>query len=133
MEVDAGKLAPIGSQDTKKIPEHNTYWEFFWMLNAKNVKVPVPVIYVQDAIKRGYMHTDKKIYTENKEDNIRFGKEAEVSATPEERMAEAVTNLAQSQQATVELLAHVTGKEAPKKRGPKPKNPVAIEEQQSAE
>lgn len=115
-EVEAGNLAPIGSQDIKKIPEQNTHWQYLWMLNAKGVKVPVPVIYVADALKRQYTHTDKVIYEDKAENNVRFGKENDTPVTPEERMAEAVEKLAQSQEATAQILENVTGTEIKKRK-----------------
>jgi len=43
----------------------NTHKEYFKMLNAKGREVPVPVPFLQDMLRRGYAHTDQKIYSDD--------------------------------------------------------------------
>lgn len=123
------RLKVLGAQDAEKIQEQNTYWSYYWMVNAKGVKVPVPLIYAQDALKRGYIHTDRQVYTDDPEDNTRVKNPQEIEVDPTVAMAKAVEKLAQTQETTVEILEKVT---QVKKRSEKVKNTLAEEAEVSA-
>ena len=126
-----GQQVPLvtssGSDDTIKIKNHNDSTEFFWMLNAKGVKVPVPRTIVADALKRGYSHTDKQVYSDDLSKDV-HNKEVQPPIDPVERMAEAVTKLAETQEATTEILEEVTQV----KRKGRPRKLVAEQEEVSA-
>lgn len=114
--MNFSKYAPAGSSNAELVPEHNTSMKYYWMINAKGVKVPVAIHAVRDALGRGYIHTDNVLVEEDPKNNVRNNLPPESGMTPEEKTAAALTKLAETQEAMVEVAEEVTGKKRGRKK-----------------
>ncbi len=120
----AGAMATQGAQDMERIKEQNTYMRYFWLENKRGRKVPVAEVFVRDALKNGFTHTDKILHIDNPEDNVREGLEI-VSENPVDKMAAAVEKLADIQAINMGMVDE-DGNVLPKKKAGRPaKNTVA--------
>ena len=57
------------------VPNVNARMKYYWMINAKGVKVPVAIHNLKDALKRGYKHTDNVEHEDDPKDHYQYGQE----------------------------------------------------------
>ena len=80
----------IFGEDARKTPNNNFYKEYYWMENAYGRKVPVSLKLVPEKLKKGYTHTDKKIYVDDASDRVR----PDAVVSPMEKVAQLIEVLA---------------------------------------
>lgn len=116
MELPTNLNLPVPQfgESADRIKEQNTYRRYVFMLNAKDRKVPVAVVHVKDALSRGYKHIDSKIIDEDT--SAPAHGQNDVETDPMKVMANATKQLAESQEAMVEVMSEVTGKKPSKKK-----------------
>lgn len=73
----------MGSQDAEAVREVNFSNAYYKMLNKYGREVPVAVELEADKLKRGYIHTDKKVYSDDMSKRVH----APLPVTPMEVMA----------------------------------------------
>lgn len=73
----------MGSQDAEAVREVNFSNAYYKMLNKYGREVPVAVELEADKLKRGYVHTDKKVYSDDMSKRVH----APLPVTPMEVMA----------------------------------------------
>lgn len=73
----------MGSQDAEAVREVNFSNAYYKMLNKYGREVPVAVELESDKLKRGYVHTDRKVYSDDMSKRVH----APLPVTPMEVMA----------------------------------------------
>lgn len=76
-----------GADDARKVPEHNKNNRFFWMENPAGRIVPVGIHEEREKQRRGYIHTDKKICSDDLSERV---SPPAVAADPMARLADAM-------------------------------------------
>lgn len=106
----------LGSQDADAVREVNSSNQYYWMLNKYGRKVPVAIHIESDCLRRGFIHTDRIVYSDDLSKRV----VAPPPVTPMEVMAKLAEKMVESNETTKEALAAVVD-EAPKKRAGRPK------------
>lgn len=95
----------LGSIDAQKTRENNTTNSYFWMLNKYGNRVPIAVELELNCLKRGFVHTDRKVYSDNREDQV----QAPIKLSPLEAVAAMAEKMQESAEINSQILEEVSG------------------------
>jgi hypothetical protein len=91
----------LGSEDADKVKEVNFSNKYYWMLNKANRKVPVAVNLETSCLKRGFVHTDRVVYSDDLEKRVH----APAPVTPMEAVAKMAEKMAENTEAMKDIIA----------------------------
>lgn len=60
----------LGSQDANATKEVNNSKEYEWLKNRHGILVPIALHLIDDKLRRGFIRTDGKVYTDNPADQV---------------------------------------------------------------
>jgi hypothetical protein len=95
----------LGSEDADKVKEVNFSNSYYKMVNKYGREVCISTELEADKLKRGFIHTDRKVYSDDLSQRVR----APLPVTPMEAVAKMAEQMAESSEITTQVLEEVTG------------------------